>query len=401
MQGQAERDTQGPYRPPMLRGRAARVRAVGKCYNEGICPDDVNLGQVVEDAEGRRFVVNRDVDEIKEQWLKERTVIMIFRDEARLLSRKVKKVLIRAYEDGWYARKLFNPDIKRGRVRFEGQNVISFVAKARKVAEWLVGEGEAVLELQGKEYRTIFKPWMTKQELKNLRLQEANTNFWIIALRVQLDAYYYLKSAVTSMFGEVVHMHPPEIDPTRPKLMNVKLDMSPEAPKTLARRLGRYLPDLVGGDQGAFVQGRSIFNNIITAIEVLEVVQSENLDMAVLLIDLEKAYDKVGWPFVMATLRRMGFGAGFCKCERTGRRNPHGNPQTGYKVPVEPQGQEQRGLLCESGLGDTHIPKRSGRPGLDEPSQKKPGPTASLAQQDSYSSFQGTLGRAGGEDTDG
>ncbi|GBG71536.1 hypothetical protein CBR_g8954 [Chara braunii] len=62
--------------------------------------------------------------------------------------------------------------------------------------------------------------------------------------------------------------------------------------KTLARQLGRYLPDLVGGDQGAFVQGRSIFNNIITAIEVLEVVQSENLDMVVLLINLEKAYDK-------------------------------------------------------------------------------------------------------------
>ncbi|GBG60582.1 hypothetical protein CBR_g8604 [Chara braunii] len=83
--------------------------------------------------------------------------------------------------------------------------------------------------------------------------------------------------------------------------------------KTLARRLGRYLPDLVEGDQGAFVQGRSIFNNIVTALEVLEWVQSENMDTAILLLDLEKAYDKVGWPFVFTTLRRMGFGTSFCK----------------------------------------------------------------------------------------
>ncbi|GBG67274.1 hypothetical protein CBR_g88563 [Chara braunii] len=83
--------------------------------------------------------------------------------------------------------------------------------------------------------------------------------------------------------------------------------------KTLARRLAGHLPDLVQGDQGAFVQGRSIFNNIVTAIEVLEVVQSENVDVAVLLLDLEKAYDKVGWTFVLTTLRHMGFGPGFCK----------------------------------------------------------------------------------------
>ncbi|GBG90589.1 hypothetical protein CBR_g50932 [Chara braunii] len=82
--------------------------------------------------------------------------------------------------------------------------------------------------------------------------------------------------------------------------------------KSLARRLGRYLPGLVERDQGAFVQGRSIFNNIVTAMESLEIVQGENLDTAVLLLDLEKAYDKVGWTFVLTTLRRMGFGNSFC-----------------------------------------------------------------------------------------
>ncbi|GBG87257.1 hypothetical protein CBR_g45317 [Chara braunii] len=82
--------------------------------------------------------------------------------------------------------------------------------------------------------------------------------------------------------------------------------------KSLARRLSKHLPDLVEKDQGAFVQGRSIFNNIVTAIEALEIVQSENPEMAVLLLDLEKAYDKVGWAFVLTTLRRMGFGRNSC-----------------------------------------------------------------------------------------
>ncbi|GBG71943.1 hypothetical protein CBR_g10880 [Chara braunii] len=84
--------------------------------------------------------------------------------------------------------------------------------------------------------------------------------------------------------------------------------------KALARRLSRFLPELVEKDQGAFVQGRSIFNNIVTAIETLEVVQKENLDTAILLLDLEKAYDKVGWTFVLTTLRKMGFSEGFCAC---------------------------------------------------------------------------------------
>ncbi|GBG85933.1 hypothetical protein CBR_g40746 [Chara braunii] len=49
--------------------------------------------------------------------------------------------------------------------------------------------------------------------------------------------------------------------------------------KLLARRLGKYLPLLVGDDQAAFVRGLSIFDNIVTAIEVLEVVGKKELDV--------------------------------------------------------------------------------------------------------------------------
>ncbi|GBG76361.1 hypothetical protein CBR_g22108 [Chara braunii] len=58
--------------------------------------------------------------------------------------------------------------------------------------------------------------------------------------------------------------------------------------KTMVIRLGRVLPRLVEKDQGAFVQGRSIFFNILTAIESMEIVQSEHRDVAILLLDLER-----------------------------------------------------------------------------------------------------------------
>ncbi|GBG77670.1 hypothetical protein CBR_g24116 [Chara braunii] len=603
-----------------------RVRAsVTRCYDEGVCPDDLHVGEVVEDAKGKRFVVNEMVNEVKEQFLKERTIIVIFQGEARNLARSVKEDLMRAFEDGWTVRRLFHPEARRGRVKFEGPNVASYVAKAKEIADWLLQQGEMKIKLEQKDYLMLFKPRLSKQELQDAHIQEVETKFWITALRVPLEAYYYLKSAVRGVFGEVIAEHSPEYDRDRPKLMNVKFVMAPEsrprvddelviqspqgerwtveivspytdwcrrckwyyhtenncprrqreegrrpngerqgghrawyrefilnqrrtedpaseearvrggdgqaqrpsaqpapmqrqehshhqesclqsnqgaaAPsfhhhepnvsfqggysrdpvhdlhgdpqqclqgigpngagfqemavqgppqrwgtkqgwdgdngraaglslippwqpredwpggngallhvgneewvfmtvleeltqtvktmakgkspgvdgltmefyvanwvifgphlvelynqilvggrlgkgmtqgviallfkkgdktdirnwrpislnvsykilaKALAHRLAKYLPKLVEGDQGTFVQGRSIFNNIVIAIETLEVVQEKNLDMAILLLDLEKAYDKVGWTFVFTTLRRMGFGEGFC-----------------------------------------------------------------------------------------
>ncbi|GBG66302.1 hypothetical protein CBR_g58793 [Chara braunii] len=82
---------------------------------------------------------------------------------------------------------------------------------------------------EAEEYVVSFKPWLPLQELREVRLQEAEVKFWIMALRVPIDAYYYLRSAVQGIFGEVVQMYPPEYDRSRPKLMNVKLELSPDA----------------------------------------------------------------------------------------------------------------------------------------------------------------------------
>ncbi|GBG75454.1 hypothetical protein CBR_g20085 [Chara braunii] len=86
--------------------------------------------------------------------------------------------------------------------------------------------------------------------------------------------------------------------------------------KMLANRLAIHLPGLVGLDQGAFVRGRSIMDNLATAIELLEVIDGKNEEVAVLRLDLEKAYDRVNWAFVLTTLKAMNFGEAFCSWVR-------------------------------------------------------------------------------------
>ncbi|GBG79346.1 hypothetical protein CBR_g29496 [Chara braunii] len=78
--------------------------------------------------------------------------------------------------------------------------------------------------------------------------------------------------------------------------------------KLLARRLAPLLPELIHTDQGAFIQGRSIAENIFTAVGALEIIHRENRQVAITMLDLEKAYDRVNWSFVLATLDHMNFG---------------------------------------------------------------------------------------------
>ncbi|GBG91523.1 hypothetical protein CBR_g52557 [Chara braunii] len=81
--------------------------------------------------------------------------------------------------------------------------------------------------------------------------------------------------------------------------------------KALSRRVGEVLPDLVKSDQGAFVKGRSISENILVAMGALEVISKERRQVLVAMLDLEKAYDRVNWSFVLATLEHVNFGSSF------------------------------------------------------------------------------------------
>ncbi|GBG86201.1 hypothetical protein CBR_g41105 [Chara braunii] len=203
MAAQSRGEAQGPDSVQARQSNLSSVRdSVGRCYDDGVCPKGIHLGRVVEDEGGERFIVNEEVEEVKEQWLKERLVIVVFQGDARSLSRAVKEDLIRAFEDGWSMKKLFQPEARRGRVKFEGPNVASYVVKAKEIAGWLIQQKEMSIKLEeGKNYTVQFSPRLSKQELKVVRIQEAESKSWIMALRVPLEAYFYLGSAVEAIFG--------------------------------------------------------------------------------------------------------------------------------------------------------------------------------------------------------
>ncbi|MCO5570618.1 hypothetical protein L7F22_024343 [Adiantum nelumboides] len=81
--------------------------------------------------------------------------------------------------------------------------------------------------------------------------------------------------------------------------------------KILARmitsRLRPFLPDLIHSSQTGFVQDRSILDNVVTFYEAVEWARQTGQPTAVMLLNFEKAYDRVDWGLLEGTLHRMGF----------------------------------------------------------------------------------------------
>jgi hypothetical protein len=80
--------------------------------------------------------------------------------------------------------------------------------------------------------------------------------------------------------------------------------------KLLANRMKLCLAKCVAEEQSAFVEGRSITDNALIAIEVIHAlkrkVRGSRGELA-LKIDISKAYDKVDWGFLKGMLERLGF----------------------------------------------------------------------------------------------
>lgn len=74
-----------------------------------------------------------------------------------------------------------------------------------------------------------------------------------------------------------------------------------------------FLPSLISTEQGTFVQGSDIVENILLAQEVMHSLEraAPTRGLAVLKIDMEKAYDWIHWPFLFSTLAQFGFHPSF------------------------------------------------------------------------------------------
>ncbi|GBG80977.1 hypothetical protein CBR_g31533 [Chara braunii] len=238
--GQHSRGRSPPSRSDIPVSDEDRLRLlISKCYDDGILPEKFRHGEWKMEAGVKTFVVNPRLDELTTNWLKERTVTIIFQRAARDLPMKVREDLIRAYENGWYRQRIFDRTTKRGRVHAKGPNVVSYAAKSREVAQWMIAKAEDNVVIRGVEYSMVFKPWLTRTELEERRRLEDDSKFWVMAIRVPLRAMFHVESMIETSMGHVINSLPSEQDKTRPKLMNLKFDLVREAEENFEAELPR------------------------------------------------------------------------------------------------------------------------------------------------------------------
>jgi hypothetical protein len=77
--------------------------------------------------------------------------------------------------------------------------------------------------------------------------------------------------------------------------------------KVIANRLKTLLPSLISQEQAGFVEGRKILDNIIHAHELIHTLKTQRRGGMIIQLDLEKAYDKINWHYMVKTLEAFGF----------------------------------------------------------------------------------------------
>jgi hypothetical protein len=77
------------------------------------------------------------------------------------------------------------------------------------------------------------------------------------------------------------------------------------------------LPKLINNSQIGFIKGRYILENLITAWEAMDWAKCSRQNSTLLLLDFEKAYDRIEWNFIIMVLQSFGFPPYFCNVVQT------------------------------------------------------------------------------------
>lgn len=77
--------------------------------------------------------------------------------------------------------------------------------------------------------------------------------------------------------------------------------------KVYANRMKPLLHYWILPSQTGFVPNRCILDNVFLAFEAIEWALENKQDLSLLLLDFEKAYDRVSWKFLFQAMERMGF----------------------------------------------------------------------------------------------
>lgn len=76
--------------------------------------------------------------------------------------------------------------------------------------------------------------------------------------------------------------------------------------KILANRLLPHIPSLVHRDQAGFVPLREPRDNTIRVVNLIHAARSSDRPLLLLSTDAERAFDRVNWSFMRATLEHIG-----------------------------------------------------------------------------------------------
>ena len=83
--------------------------------------------------------------------------------------------------------------------------------------------------------------------------------------------------------------------------------------KVLASRLKSVISSIVNENQVAYVNNRIISKIGRLISDVLEIINSLDIEGILMAVDIEKAFDSINHSFLMCVLKKIGFGNDFRK----------------------------------------------------------------------------------------